>query len=103
MVPVLQGKPRPVVTWFRDDALLEDKSVGTRTSELDTILFIRSAERSHSGKYTLTVQIENMSDSADIYIQVVGQCSSSSSSGTSSSTTSATRSLVRIRAAEVLG
>ncbi|KAM4530827.1 myosin binding protein Ca isoform 3-T3 [Odontesthes bonariensis] len=66
-----QGKPRPVVTWFKDGALLEDKSVGTRTSEVDTIIFIRSAERSHSGKYTLNVQIENMSDSADIYIQVV--------------------------------
>ncbi|CAG5897281.1 unnamed protein product [Menidia menidia] len=66
-----QGKPRPVVTWFKDGALLEDKSVGIRTSDMDTILFIRSAERSHSGKYTLHVQIENMSDSADIEIQVV--------------------------------
>lgn len=52
---------------------MEDRTVGTRTSEVDTILFIRSAERAHSGKYTLSVQIENMSDSADIHIQVVGQ------------------------------
>ncbi|KAM6967123.1 myosin binding protein Ca [Tautogolabrus adspersus] len=71
LVIPFQGKPRPVVTWFRDGVLLEDKSVGTRTSEVDTILFIRSAERTHSGKYTLSVQIENMSDSADIHIQVV--------------------------------
>ncbi|XP_060921586.1 myosin binding protein Ca isoform X2 [Labrus mixtus] len=71
LVIPFQGKPRPVVTWFKDGALLEDKSVGTRTSEVDTILFIRSAERTHSGKYTLSVQIENMSDSADIHIQVV--------------------------------
>lgn len=69
----LQGKPRPVVTWFKDGAPLEDRSVGTRTSELDTILFIRSAERGHSGTYTLSVQIENMLDSADIRIQVIGQ------------------------------
>ncbi|XP_053706944.1 myosin binding protein Ca isoform X2 [Synchiropus splendidus] len=65
------GKPRPVVTWFKDDVLLEDKSVGSRTSDIDTILFIRSADRAHSGKYTLTVQIENMSDSAHIHIQIV--------------------------------
>lgn len=72
-VLVLQGKPRPAVTWFKDGAPLEDRSVGTRTSEVDTILFIRSAERAHSGTYTLSVQIENMLDSADIRIQVIGQ------------------------------
>ncbi|XP_023205449.1 myosin-binding protein C, fast-type isoform X1 [Xiphophorus maculatus] len=66
-----QGKPRPVVTWFKDGALMEDKSVGTRTSEVDTILFIRSAERRHSGTYTLSVQIEDKTDSADLEIQVV--------------------------------
>uniref|UniRef100_A0AAQ5ZSD0 Myosin-binding protein C, fast-type n=1 Tax=Amphiprion ocellaris TaxID=80972 RepID=A0AAQ5ZSD0_AMPOC len=71
LVIPFQGKPRPVVTWFKDGVLLEDKTVGTRTSEVDTILFIRSAERTHSGKYTLSVQIENVSDSADIFIQVV--------------------------------
>ncbi|XP_028267436.1 myosin binding protein Ca isoform X4 [Parambassis ranga] len=71
LVIPFQGKPRPVVTWLKDDVLLEDKTVGTRTSEVDSILFIRSAERTHSGKYTLSVQIENVSDSADIYIQVV--------------------------------
>uniref|UniRef100_A0A3P9M8D0 Myosin-binding protein C, fast-type n=1 Tax=Oryzias latipes TaxID=8090 RepID=A0A3P9M8D0_ORYLA len=71
LVIPFQGKPRPVVTWFKDDVLLEDRSVGIRTSEVDTILFIRSAERTHSGKYTLSVQIENVSDSADIHIQVV--------------------------------
>lgn len=47
--------------------------MGTRMSEVDSILFIRSAERGHSGKYTLSVQIENMCDSADINIQVVGE------------------------------
>lgn len=68
-----QGKPRPVATWLKDGVPLEDRSVGTRTSEVDSILFIRSAERGHSGTYTLSVQIENMLDSADIRIQVVGQ------------------------------
>ncbi|XP_062294217.1 myosin binding protein Ca [Scomber scombrus] len=71
MVIPFQGKPRPIVTWYKDGVLLEDKSVGIRTSDVDTILFIRTTEREHSGKYTLSVQIENMSDSADIHIQIV--------------------------------
>lgn len=62
-----------MVTWLKDGAPPGDRSVGTRTSEVDTILFIRSAERGHSGTYTLSVQIENMLDSADIRIQVIGQ------------------------------
>uniref|UniRef100_A0A7N6BRL1 Myosin binding protein C, fast type a n=1 Tax=Anabas testudineus TaxID=64144 RepID=A0A7N6BRL1_ANATE len=72
LVIPFQGKPRPVVTWFKDGIPLDDRTVGIRTGELDTILFIRSAERTHSGKYTLSVQIENMLDSADIHIQIVG-------------------------------
>ena len=72
--PHLQGKPRPVVTWLKDDVPLEDKGVGVRTSDVDTILFVRSAERSHSAKYTLSVQIEDTVARADIHIQVVGQC-----------------------------
>ncbi|XP_020788815.2 myosin-binding protein C, fast-type [Boleophthalmus pectinirostris] len=66
-----QGKPRPVVTWFKNGVPLEDRSVGIRTSEVDSILFIRTAAREHSGIYTLNVKIENMEDSADIHIQVV--------------------------------
>uniref|UniRef100_A0A3B4VHG2 Myosin-binding protein C, fast-type n=1 Tax=Seriola dumerili TaxID=41447 RepID=A0A3B4VHG2_SERDU len=71
LVIPFQGKPRPIVNWLKDGVPLEDKTVGTRTSEVDSILFIRSSERAHSGIYTLSVQIENMSDSADIHIQVV--------------------------------
>ncbi|XP_071763687.2 myosin binding protein Ca [Centroberyx gerrardi] len=71
LVIPFQGKPRPVVTWFKDDVPLEDSTVGIRTSDVDTILFIRSAARVHSGKYTLSVQIENFMDNADIHIQIV--------------------------------
>uniref|UniRef100_A0A6Q2XC56 Myosin binding protein C, fast type a n=1 Tax=Esox lucius TaxID=8010 RepID=A0A6Q2XC56_ESOLU len=71
LVIPFQGKPRPVVTWFKDGEPLENKSVGIRTSDFDTILFIRTAERDHSGTYTLSVQIENMQDKADIHIQIV--------------------------------
>ncbi|XP_061906235.1 myosin binding protein Ca isoform X2 [Entelurus aequoreus] len=71
LVIPFQGKPRPVAMWSKDGVPLEDRSVGTRSSDVDTIFFIRSADRNHSGKYTLSVQIENMVDSADIHIQVV--------------------------------
>ncbi|GAA6083065.1 myosin binding protein Ca isoform X1 [Tachysurus ichikawai] len=55
----------------QDDAPLDPKLVNIRTSEVDTILFIRSSTREHSGKYTLSVKIENMEDKADIEIQIV--------------------------------
>lgn len=61
------------MTWFKDDGPLDPKLVNIRTTEVDTILFIRSATREHSGKYTLSVQIENMEDRATIEIQVVGE------------------------------
>ncbi|XP_036408729.1 myosin binding protein Ca isoform X1 [Megalops cyprinoides] len=71
LVIPFQGKPRPVVNWYKDGQLLDTKKVGVRTSDIDTILFIRSAEREHSGTYTLSVQIENMEDKANIDIQIV--------------------------------
>ncbi|KAM9391573.1 myosin binding protein Ca [Pholidichthys leucotaenia] len=71
LVIPFQGKPRPMISWFKDGVLLEDRTIGTRTSDRDTILFIRSAQRSHSGTYTLVVTVETTTDSADIHIQVV--------------------------------
>ncbi|XP_068097309.1 myosin-binding protein C, fast-type-like isoform X2 [Hyperolius riggenbachi] len=71
LVIPFQGKPRPKVTWSKEGQPLDPKQINVRTSEIDTIIFIRSAERAHSGKYTLTVQIENMVDSADINIRIV--------------------------------
>ncbi|KAM9457376.1 myosin binding protein Ca isoform 2-T2 [Clarias gariepinus] len=71
LVIPFQGKPHPVVTWLKDDVPLDPKLVNVRTTEVDTILFIRSATREHSGKYTLIVQIENMEDKATIEIQIV--------------------------------
>ncbi|KAG8434139.1 hypothetical protein GDO86_012491, partial [Hymenochirus boettgeri] len=71
LVIPFQGKPRPLVTWAKEGQPLDPKQVSIRTSEADTILFIRSAERSHSGKYELSVQIENMKDIATINIRIV--------------------------------
>lgn len=47
--------------------------VSVRNSNVDSILFIRSAEREHSGTYELVLQIENMEDRAAINIKIVGK------------------------------
>lgn len=47
--------------------------VNIRNSNVDSILFIRSAERDHSGKYELVLQIENMEDRATIEIRIIGK------------------------------
>ncbi|KAG8126020.1 hypothetical protein E2320_021198, partial [Naja naja] len=66
-----QGKPRPKVVWKKDGQLIDSKEVGIRNSCTDTILFIRKAERHHSGRYEVEVQIENMSDKVTITMQIM--------------------------------
>ncbi|XP_042363910.1 myosin binding protein Cb isoform X1 [Plectropomus leopardus] len=66
-----QGKPRPVATWYKDGQPLDPKMVNVRNSNVDSILFIRAAEREHSGTYELVLQIENMEDRASIVIRIV--------------------------------
>ncbi|XP_045148555.1 myosin-binding protein C, fast-type [Echinops telfairi] len=66
-----QGKPRPQVVWTKGGAPLDASRVHVRTSDVDTVLFVRQAARSDSGEYELSVQIENMQDTATIRIRVV--------------------------------
>lgn len=47
--------------------------VSVRNSNVDSILFIRAAEREHSGTYELVLQIENMEDRATVIIKIVGE------------------------------
>lgn len=47
--------------------------VNVRSTNVDTILFIRAAERVHSGKYELVLQIENMEDRATVDIRIIGK------------------------------
>ncbi|KAH0620735.1 hypothetical protein JD844_021453 [Phrynosoma platyrhinos] len=66
-----QGKPRPKVIWTKDGQPLDSKEVAIRNSNTDSILFIRKAERHHSGTYEVEVQIENMSDKVSISMQIM--------------------------------
>ncbi|KAK2088983.1 Myosin-binding protein C, fast-type [Saguinus oedipus] len=66
-----QGKPRPQVVWTKGGAPLDTSRVHVRTSDFDTVFFVRQAARSDSGEYELSVQIENMKDTATIRIRVV--------------------------------
>ncbi|XP_042350756.1 myosin-binding protein C, cardiac-type isoform X2 [Plectropomus leopardus] len=65
------GKPRPKVTWSKDGEPLSPQFASVRNSDVDTILFIRRTERTHSGQYDLQVQIENVEDKAHITLQIV--------------------------------
>ncbi|KAL1769397.1 myosin-binding protein C, fast-type [Sigmodon hispidus] len=71
LVIPFQGKPRPQVVWTKGGAPLDTSRVNVRTSDFDTVFFVRQAARSDSGEYELSVQIENMKDSATIKIRVV--------------------------------
>uniref|UniRef100_A0A3P9KR83 Myosin-binding protein C, slow-type n=1 Tax=Oryzias latipes TaxID=8090 RepID=A0A3P9KR83_ORYLA len=71
LVVPFQGKPRPKVTWMKEGQPIEPSHVSIRNTDCDSIIFIRKAERNHSGKYEMTVQVENHVDTAIIDIQIV--------------------------------
>ncbi|XP_046715879.1 myosin-binding protein C, slow-type isoform X1 [Silurus meridionalis] len=70
VVPFM-GKPRPKITWLKDDEAIEQTQVNIRNSDCDSIIFIRKAERKHSGKYKMAVQVEKLVDTAILDIQIV--------------------------------
>ncbi|KAI9543149.1 Myosin-binding protein C, slow-type [Dissostichus eleginoides] len=71
LVVPFMGKPRPKVSWLKEGQPIEPTHVSIRNTDCDSIIFIRKAERSHSGKYEMTVQVENHVDTAILDIQVV--------------------------------
>uniref|UniRef100_A0A665W1T0 Myosin-binding protein C, slow-type n=1 Tax=Echeneis naucrates TaxID=173247 RepID=A0A665W1T0_ECHNA len=71
LVVPFMGKPRPKVIWTKNGQPIEPSHVSIRNTDCDSIIFIRKAERSHSGKYEMTVQVENHVDTAIIDIQIV--------------------------------
>ncbi|XP_069847373.1 myosin-binding protein C, slow-type isoform X8 [Dipodomys merriami] len=71
LVIPFQGKPRPELTWKKDGEEIDKNQINIRNSETDTIIFIRKAERSHSGKYDLQVKVDKYVENASIDIQIV--------------------------------
>ncbi|XP_075844132.1 myosin-binding protein H [Microtus pennsylvanicus] len=66
-----QGKPKPQASWTHNGHALDSQRVNVRTGDQDSILFIRSAQRSDSGRYELTVRLEGLEAKANIDILVI--------------------------------
>ncbi|XP_039971693.1 myosin binding protein Hb [Xiphias gladius] len=65
------GKPKPLVTWTKNGQPLDMKRVNIRSTERDSILFIRSSEREDSGVYEMCVKVEDFEDKASLTLQIV--------------------------------
>uniref|UniRef100_A0A7N9D8R7 Myosin binding protein C2 n=1 Tax=Macaca fascicularis TaxID=9541 RepID=A0A7N9D8R7_MACFA len=72
VIPFQVRGPRPQVVWTKGGAPVDTSRVHVRTSDFDTVFFVRQAARSDSGEYELSVQIENMKDTATIHIRRLG-------------------------------
>lgn len=68
----LQGNPKPQASWTHNGHAVDSQRVSVRTGQQDSILFIRSAQRSDSGCYELTVRLEGLEAKAAINILVTG-------------------------------
>ncbi|XP_008058654.1 myosin-binding protein H [Carlito syrichta] len=66
-----QGKPKPQATWTHNGHALDSQRVSVRAGDKDSILFIRSAQRSDSGHYELTVRLEDLEAKAGVDILVI--------------------------------
>ncbi|XP_031963418.1 myosin-binding protein C, slow-type isoform X3 [Corvus kubaryi] len=71
LVIPFQGKPRAKVSWEKNGSPIDKNEINIRNTENDTIIFIRKAERGHSGEYDMKVEVENLVDKATIDIQIV--------------------------------
>nr|XP_026646749.1 myosin-binding protein C, slow-type isoform X2 [Zonotrichia albicollis] len=71
LVIPFQGKPRAKVSWEKNGSPIDKNDINIRNTEHDTIIFIRKAERGHSGEYDMKVEVENLVDKATIDIQIV--------------------------------
>uniref|UniRef100_A0A8C5UJF2 Myosin binding protein C1 n=1 Tax=Malurus cyaneus samueli TaxID=2593467 RepID=A0A8C5UJF2_9PASS len=71
LVIPFQGKPRAKVSWQKNGSPIDKNEINIRNTENDTIIFIRKAERGHSGEYDMKVEVENLVDKATIDIQIV--------------------------------
>ncbi|XP_075398249.1 myosin-binding protein H [Tenrec ecaudatus] len=66
-----QGKPKPRASWTHNGQALNSQQASVRSGDQDSILFIRKAQRSDSGCYELTLQLEGLEAKAAIDILVI--------------------------------
>ncbi|XP_052316310.1 myosin-binding protein C, slow-type isoform X8 [Oncorhynchus keta] len=71
LVIPFMGKPRPKVSWLKEGQTVDPTQVTIRNTDCDSIIFIRKAERKHSGMYDMKVEVENHVDTAIVDIQIV--------------------------------
>lgn len=62
-----------MVSWLKDGEPLDPKRANIRTSDTDSILFVRQAERVDSGSYEMCVKVDDFEDKAAIIIQIIGK------------------------------
>lgn len=62
-----------MVSWTKNGEPLDKKRVNIRSTDRDSILFIRSAEREDSGTYEMCVKVEDFEDKSVLILQIVGE------------------------------
>lgn len=62
-----------MVSWTKNGQPLDTKRVNIRSTERDSILFIRASERDDSGVYEMSVKVEDFEDKASLILQIVGE------------------------------
>lgn len=62
-----------MVTWTKNGQPLDKKRVNIRSTERDSILFIRASERDDSGEYEMCVKVDDFEDKAALILQIVGE------------------------------
>lgn len=68
----IKGRPTPKVTWYRDNIELTKKMVDITTISGSSTLFIRDADRSHRGLYTVEAINPSGSKKESVKVEVFG-------------------------------
>lgn len=68
----IKGRPTPKVTWYRDNIELTKKMVDITTISGSSVLFIRDADRSHRGLYTVEAINPSGSKKESVKVEVFG-------------------------------
>lgn len=68
----ITGRPTPKVTWFRDNIEFTKKMVDITTISGSSILFIRDADRSHRGLYTVEAINSSGTKKESMKVEVFG-------------------------------